>query len=302
MEISTNGNEEDNVILEKVEKNKDDDYNLAKDYYSKDNPFTKIMVGGGAGVIGGYSAAIAALAFGNTSVLFIGGASLFGMASIIVTIPAIIGTLAYGIYKFTKTKKLKEFMNKLSDQYDNTMNEERKIFSLLLEETKNFFQTQLKEVFLSKAKDIIIKKTKDIIDKINSSRKEYKKNNLKSDLKELRMEISCIINENILIIGSTGVGKSTLINEFLDLKDNKAPEGKTAIPQIIDDWPKKYPVNPGDTEIKGINIYDTEGIEKTKEGNNDINSHLDRIVTFISNPDTKLIILMMDIYFNLYSK
>ena len=159
------------------------------------------MVGGGAGVIGGYSAAIAALAFGNTSVLFIGGASLFGMASIIVTIPAIIGTLAYGIYKFTKTKKLKEFMNKLSDQYDNTMNEERKIFSLLLEETKNFFQTQLKEVFLSKAKDIIIKKTKDIIDKINSSRKEYKKNNLKSDLKELRMEISCIINENTEFIG-----------------------------------------------------------------------------------------------------
>ena len=96
------------------------------------------------------------------------------------------------------------------------------------------------------------------------------------------------------------VGKSTLINEFLDLKDNKAPEGKTAIPQIIDDWPKKYPVNPGDTEIKGINIYDTEGIEKTKEGNNDINSHLDRIVTFISNPDTKLIILMMDIYFIYY--
>ena len=107
---------------------------------------------------------------------------------------------------------------------------------------------------------------------------------------------------NILIIGSTGVGKSTLINEFLELKDNKAPEGKTAIPQIIDNWPKKYPVNQGDTEIKGINIYDTEGIEKTKEGNNDINSHLDRIVTFISNPDTKLIILMMDIYFNLYSK
>ena len=299
MEAPTAGNEEDKLILEEVEKNKDDDYSLAKDYYSNDNPFTKVMIGAGAGVIGGYSAAIVALGiseafiaggilFYDTPFLVAGGASLFGMASIVVTIPAVIGTIAYGIYKFTKTQQLKEFMNKLSDQNNNTMNEERKIFSLLLEETKNFFQLRLKEYFMSKAKDIILENTQDIIDKINKSRKEKKEINLQNDVQELRYQITGMINENILILGSTGVGKSTLINEFLNLKDNKAPEGKTAIPQKINEWPKKYPVNPGDTEIKGINIYDTEGIEKTDEGNNDLNTHLNRIATFISNPDTKL--------------
>ena len=299
MEAPTAGNEEDKLILEEVEKNKDDDYSLAKDYYSNDNPFTKVMLGAGAGVIGGYSAAIVALGiseafiaggilFYDTPFLVAGGASLFGMASIVVTIPAVIGTIAYGIYKFTKTQQLKEFMNKLSDQNNNTMNEERKIFSLLLEETKNFFQLRLKEYFMSKAKDIILENTQDIIDKINKSRKEKKEINLQNDVQELRYQITGMINENILILGSTGVGKSTLINEFLNLKDNKAPEGKTAVPQKINEWPKKYPVNPGDTEIKGINIYDTEGIEKTDEGNNDLNTHLNRIATFISNPDTKL--------------
>ena len=299
MEAPTAGNEEDKLILEEVEKNKDDDYSLAKDYYSNDNPFTKVMIGAGAGVIGGYSAAIVALGiseafiaggilFYDTPFLVAGGASLFGMASIVVTIPAVIGTIAYGIYKFTKTQQLKEFMKKLSDQNNNTMNEERKIFSLLLEETKNFFQLRLKEYFMSKAKDIILENTQDIIDKINKSRKEKKEINLQNDVQELRYQITGMINENILILGSTGVGKSTLINEFLNLKDNKAPEGKTAIPQKINEWPKKYPVNPGDTEIKGINIYDTEGIEKTDEGNNDLNTHLNRIATFISNPDTKL--------------
>ena len=282
MEAPTAGNEEDKLILEEVEKNKDDDYSLAKDYYSNDNPFTKVMLGAGAGVIGGYSAAIVALGiseafiaggilFYDTPFLVAGGASLFGMASIVVTIPAVIGTIAYGIYKFTKTQQLKEFMNKLSDQNNNTMNEERKIFSLLLEETKNFFQLRLKEYFMSKAKDIILENTQDIIDKINKSRKEKKEINLQNDVQELRYQITGMINENILILGSTGVGKSTLINEFLNLKDNKAPEGKTAVPQKINEWPKKYPVNPGDTEIKGINIYDTEGIEKTDEGNNDLN-------------------------------
>ena len=35
MEAPTAGNEEDKLILEEVEKNKDDDYSLAKDYYRK---------------------------------------------------------------------------------------------------------------------------------------------------------------------------------------------------------------------------------------------------------------------------
>ena len=55
-------------------------------------------------------------------------------------------------------------------------------------------------------------------------------------------------------------------NEFLKLKNNKAKEGNTAEPQKIKEgWPKKYPVSEKDTDIKGINLFDTEGIEKTGE-------------------------------------
>ena len=91
---------------------------------------------------------------------------------------------------------------------------------------------------------------------------------------------------NIIIIGNTGVGKSTLINGFLKLKNNLAPEGNTATPQKIDNWPKKYPVSENDSDVNGINLYDTEGIEKT--GKNEFKKHLDTIIDFIHSPETNL--------------
>lgn len=299
MEAPTAGNQIDELELDELNKISANNFDLAKDYYSKDNPFTKVMVGAGIGTVGSFSSAIIALGFSqffvaggilyyDTAFLISGWATLFSMASLVVAIPAVIGSIGYGIYKFTKTKKLKEFMSKLADKNDNTMNEERKIFQRIFEETKTYFLLNLKSVFQSNAKDIIVENTLDIIKKIENNRNSLEEQNLQKDVDELRMQISNMIVENILIIGSTGVGKSTLINEFLELKNNKAPEGNSAIPQEIENWPKKYPVNPNDTSLQGINIYDTEGIEKTSEKNNDINAHLNRIATFISNPDTKL--------------
>ena len=82
----------------------------------------------------------------------------------------------------------------------------------------------------------------------------------------MKKEINEINSINIILIGNTGVGKSALINEFLQLKNNKAKEGVTSEPQIIEGgWPKKYPVEEKDTDLLGINLYDTEGIEKKRE-------------------------------------
>ena len=93
---------------------------------------------------------------------------------------------------------------------------------------------------------------------------------------------------NILIIGSTGIGKSTLINEFLKLEKNKAEEGKSYKPMKIDSWPKKYPINGKDSPIKRIYLFDYEGIEKANNDGNDINSHFLKVQDFINNNDNTI--------------
>ena len=101
----------------------------------------------------------------------------------------------------------------------------------------------------------------------------------------MKKEINEINSINIILIGNTGVGKSALINKFLQLKNNKAKEGVTSEPQIIEGgWPKKYPVEEKDTDLLGINLYDTEGIEK--KGKNNFDEHLSKIVKYINSPDS----------------
>ena len=78
-----------------------------------------------------------------------------------------------------------------------------------------------------------------------------------------------IENINILLLGNTGVGKSTLINCILELKNNKAEEGHTVKPMNLESW-KKYPYNSEDTDIKGIQLWDSRGIESNDiEQNNE---------------------------------
>ena len=86
-----------------------------------------------------------------------------------------------------------------------------------------------------------------------------------------------------MIIGKTGVGKSCLINGVLNLKKNKAKEGENGLPQIIDEWKKKYPIEEDDSDIKGLNIWDTEGIEFSKKNQNDIEHHQNKINNIIQN-------------------
>ena len=47
----------------------DNDYKLAKDYYSKDNPFKKVIIGASAAAGGSFSATIIALGVSQAFVL-----------------------------------------------------------------------------------------------------------------------------------------------------------------------------------------------------------------------------------------
>ena len=283
------------ISIENPQKFREDNFKLAIDYYSKDNPFKKVIIGSTIGVVGSYSAAIVALGFSgayisggilfyDTAFLVSGYATLAGVAGLVVGIPAVLGGIGYAIYKVVKSKKVKDFMKKISDKDDQSVQEEREILSLLTKECLEYFNNQIKNSFIKIAKDLIEKDTEYILKEIHNNDSKGDDSALKEQIRKEIIDMNFI---NIILIGGTGVGKSTLINEFLQLKDNKAKEGETADPQKIEEgWPKKYPVFQSDTDIKGINLFDTEGIEK--KGENDFKNHLDKIVEFIHSPDLNL--------------
>ena len=73
-------------------------------------------------------------------------------------------------------------------------------------------------------------------------------------------------NFNILLVGCTNAGKSTLINEFLKLPDNKKAAESTGGPTDTEDF-KPYT---GKNNNKVYTLYDTNGI--TNKGNDSIES------------------------------
>ena len=59
----------DDISLGNLNNNMDNDYKLAKDYYSKDNPFKKVIIGASAAAGGSFSATIIALGVSQAFVL-----------------------------------------------------------------------------------------------------------------------------------------------------------------------------------------------------------------------------------------
>ena len=288
-------NNPSNILnINETNKMKEDNFKLAIDYYSEDNPFKKVIIGSTVGVVGSFSASIIALGvsgayisggilFYDTAFLVGGYAAIGAAAGLVVAVPAILGGIGYGIYKIVKTKKLKSYMEKISDLNDESAAEEREILSKLTQECMNYYKEYFKVGYEKKLKTLIINDTQEIIKKLKVNSTLINANEIRERIKR---EIKDMNFFNIILIGNTGVGKSTLINAFLHLKNNFAKEGDTATPQKIDNWPKKYPVSEKDSDISGINLYDTEGIEKT--GTNNFKNHLDNIVDFIHNPRSDL--------------
>ena len=295
--------EDENILLidRNINKNqiiKEDEFNL-NEYYSINTPYNKILLATGVSLAASYSTSIIATGlsssiiiwghvfFSDTAFLIATGAKAVTGIGLIIAIPCLIGGISYNIYKYIKSKKQKEFMEKLANLEDETMKEEREIYLKIFNEFKVYFQNKLKVKFNSIEAQIKHYCNK-IIQSINGIMKLFRKKELEKEKKEIKNKIEKIISLNILIIGNTGVGKSTLINEFLKLEKNKSEEGKGHKPMKIDFWPKKYPIYEDDSPIKNINLYDTEGIEKSCKYGNDINSHFLKVKKFLEDKNNKI--------------
>ena len=132
MEEAPTADNQSNILnINNANKIKEDNFKLAVDYYSQDNPFKKVIIGSTVGVVGSFSASIIAIGmsgayisggilFYDTAFLVGGYAAIGATAGLVLAVPAILGGIGYGIYKIVKTKKMKNYMEKISDRGDES--------------------------------------------------------------------------------------------------------------------------------------------------------------------------------------
>ena len=140
------------------------------------------------------------------------------------------------------------------------MKEEREIFIEAINKIDSIFMNYIKPYDEENKKNI-----EDVLYSILVIYYQLESKWINTKAEEYRQKYSNISKFNILVIGKTGVGKSCLINGVLNLKNNKANEAENVEPQIIEGWKKKYPIEEVDSDIKGLNLWDTEGIEFSKK-------------------------------------
>jgi len=185
-----------------------------------------------------------------------------------------------------KYDKEKEDNNALKDEKDNLKKENEYLkYSKMISEEVNLFynkitnkeieskiQNKLKALFDEMLSDEAFKKDEILLENQNFKNKIdlFKKNVLDNSIKEFLNDTKHI---NIILLGKTGVGKSSLINALLDR--NEAETGGFA---PVTDKIKEY-------EKGNLRLYDTPGIELTDEKN--AANILNEIKTLIKKSEEK---------------
>ena len=162
------------------------------------------------------------------------------------------GGLAKYIMNYVKDKNIQK-------QFEKNIN---KIRTEYLEMIKKEIESQKDTFFEKELKEYDLTEFDNAINEIyqNENFEQLMEKRVKHDINLIKFDISNN-NFNILIIGPTGVGKSTLINSILNLnKENSAKTGKGK--PITLGEPHSYT---SDT-VKGIRLYDSQGIDKSNYG------------------------------------
>ena len=283
-------------------------YNVDLDYDSA-NPFKKLFFFG----TGSYSVgaiifniamriAIGAVTeFAYMGATIVAGISAFvGGIGVLMFLPGIIGIGIYELYRIYKNRNVKELYKGLKDSNNAEYALERELYYKTLKEFESIVDGIARIEYQKVYKEKVIKETKEIIQNTYTSNNQLSDNDLQQYLESIKNNL-IIDNQDtikVILLGKTGVGKSTLINNIFELKNNKAKVNSSEPQSIEEGWPKKYPVNKDDTNIKWLEIYDTEGIEIVSNSSshninsNDIDNHLKKVLQYINdnqnNPEKRI--------------
>ena len=177
-----------------------------------------------------------------------------------------------GIFTIFKTK-YKNF--KLGKEYEQNLKEIKKNYFYSI---RNDLQTKKEEYIKENLADYDIRKLEEVIKKVFKEEKFSDLINLrvKEFIDQMKFELNTSYF-NILVIGSTGVGKSTLINEVLKLDENSENSAKTGMGEPITlGEPHPYISD----KVKGLRLWDSQGIDKS--GYN-INQLKNSVINLINN-------------------
>ena len=152
-------------------------------------------------------------------------------------------------------KKKEEKLRKAEESYFKNEQKEKKLF---LNKLKYEIEIQVRKFVSKKIDDLELKYLNDISQLIQEEKYEYIYSQwFEIILKEIKDKLfSAWLNHlTEYIIGKTGVGKSTLINSILKLKENEKAEENLVEPCTKET--KQYLSD----EIPWLRLFDTRGIE-----------------------------------------
>ena len=241
------------------------------------NPFQKYTEAGvGIATLG----LAGPIIYSSSEIIILSGIVCSGIGASIL-IPSLIGLGIYSYYKKNKNEKYIRFLNSLKN--DSKMKEEKELFKEICLNLKK----EINDIF---SNDFSLKYNYEIKDNfskyINNFIKEKSKES-KSLNDKFEMETKDIKTLNVILLGKSGVGKSTLINEILKLKENRAEEQDNYEAKHIEGWAKKYPIKDSDTKVNNFNLWDTEGIEFSNDNQNNQENHLQKVIKHIKDHKTK---------------